>query len=94
MSQAVSEPSSEAVLQISNVWKIFGDKADEALKAIKEKGLTKSQVLETYNAVVGVADVSFDVKKGEIFLCHGFVWKWQIDISTSLSNRLIRANRR
>jgi|TARA_B110000971_G_scaffold214842_1_gene247459 glycine betaine/proline transport system ATP-binding protein len=58
-------------LKISNVWKIFGDKADEALQAIKKEGLTKSQVLEKYNAVVGVADVSFEVKKGEIFCVMG-----------------------
>jgi glycine betaine/proline transport system ATP-binding protein len=71
MSQAVNESSTETILKISNVWKIFGDKANEALRAIKQEGLTKSQVLETYNAVVGVADVSFEVKKGEIFCVMG-----------------------
>ncbi len=58
-------------IEISNVWKIFGDNADEALKAIKEKGLTKSEVLEQYNVVVGVADVSFNIKRGEIFCIMG-----------------------
>lgn len=70
----MSDPSiesSESVIEISNVWKIFGNQADTALRAIKEEGLSKSQVLETYNAVVGVADVSFDVKKGEIFCVMG-----------------------
>lgn len=71
MSQVTNESSNEIVLKISNVWKIFGDKANEALQAIKEEGLTKSQVLEKYNAVVGVADVSFEVKKGEIFCVMG-----------------------
>jgi glycine betaine/proline transport system ATP-binding protein len=61
----------DTAIQISNVWKIFGAKADEALRAIREEGLGKSEVLETYNAVVGVADVSFDVKKGEIFCVMG-----------------------
>jgi glycine betaine/proline transport system ATP-binding protein len=61
----------DTAIQISNVWKIFGAKADEALRAIREEGLGKAEVLETYNAVVGVADVSFDVKKGEIFCVMG-----------------------
>ncbi len=53
------------------MWKIFGEQADVALRAIQEEGLGKAEVLETYNAVVGVADVSFDVKKGEIFCVMG-----------------------
>ncbi|MCP4875608.1 MAG: betaine/proline/choline family ABC transporter ATP-binding protein [Gammaproteobacteria bacterium] len=70
----MSDPSiesSETVIEISNVWKIFGDQAEAALHAIREQGLGKSQVLETYNAVVGVADVSLEVKKGEIFCVMG-----------------------
>lgn len=67
-----SSPSAgESVLEISNVWKIFGDQADAALHAINKEGLGKAQVLEKYNAVVGVADVSLDVKKGEIFCVMG-----------------------
>ena len=61
----------DTAIEISNVWKIFGAKADEAFRAIREEGLGKAEVLETYDAVVGVADVSFDVKKGEIFCVMG-----------------------
>ena len=63
--------SDDVSIEISDVWKIFGESADEALKAIKEKGLTKSEVLEQYNVVVGVADVSFNIKRGEIFCIMG-----------------------
>lgn len=63
--------STDVSLTVSNVWKIFGARADEALQAIKEKGLTKSEVLEQYNAVVGVADVSFTINRGEIFCVMG-----------------------
>jgi glycine betaine/proline transport system ATP-binding protein len=67
-----SEKASEDIaIELSNVWKIFGDRADEAFKAIKEQGLTKSEVLEKYNAVVGVADVSFNIRRGEIFCIMG-----------------------
>ena len=71
MSNQTEASSGETVIEISNVWKIFGSQADEALRAIQEEGLGKAEVLETYNAVVGVADVSFDVKKGEIFCVMG-----------------------
>ncbi len=63
--------SAETVVEISNVWKIFGDNARAALAAIRERNLTKAEVLEEYNAVVGVADVSLSVNRGEIFCVMG-----------------------
>ena len=71
MSNSSKPSTGEVSLEVSNVWKIFGDRADEALKAVKERGLGKSEVLEEFNAVVGVADVSFNVNKGEIFCVMG-----------------------
>ncbi|MEM7190336.1 MAG: glycine betaine/L-proline ABC transporter ATP-binding protein [Pseudomonadota bacterium] len=65
-----TEPD-ETVIEISNVWKIFGDRADEAMAAINAEGLSKAEVLSRYNAVVGVADVSLDVRRGEIFCIMG-----------------------
>ena len=61
----------ETVIEISNVWKIFGTRPDLALKAIQEDGLSKAEVLAQHNAVVGVADVSLDVRRGEIFCIMG-----------------------
>jgi len=63
--------SSDYAIDIKNVWKIFGDRADEALAAIKKDNLTKQEVLEQYNAVVGVADVSLSIRPGEIFCVMG-----------------------
>ena len=63
--------AAETVVEISNVWKIFGARAEDALHAVRERGLTKSQVLAEYNAVVGVADVSLSVHRGEIFCIMG-----------------------
>ncbi|MGB1009585.1 MAG: quaternary amine ABC transporter ATP-binding protein [Thiolinea sp.] len=71
MSNSQNSPSGDISLEVSNVWKIFGDRADEALKAINAEGLSKAEVLEQYNAVVGVADVSFNVMRGEIFCVMG-----------------------
>ena len=57
----------ERVIDISNVWKIFGARPELALKAIRERGLSKAEVLAEFNAVVGVADVTLSVNRGEIF---------------------------
>ena len=59
------------VIEISNVWKIFGKNADAALEAIRQEGLGKAEVLDQYDAVVGVADVSLDIYEGEIFCVMG-----------------------
>ncbi len=59
------------VIEISNVWKIFGAKPQDALQAILDRGLTKAEVLAEFNAVVGVADVSLSVNRGEIFCIMG-----------------------
>jgi len=61
----------QTVIDISSVWKIFGDNADAALAAVRRDGLSKAEVLEKFNAVVGVADVSLSVRKGEIFCVMG-----------------------
>ncbi len=71
MANSTPATSSAIALEVSNVWKIFGDRADEALSAIHQKGLGKAEVLAQYNAVVGVADVSFNVRRGEIFCVMG-----------------------
>ena len=63
--------SAETVIEISNVWKIFGANPEAALKAVKERGIGKAEVLSEFNAVVGVADVSLSINRGEIFCIMG-----------------------
>ena len=58
-------------IDISGVWKVFGARAKEALAAIKADGLTKKQVLEQYQCVIGVADANMDIRPGEIFCIMG-----------------------
>ncbi len=71
MSETAHGRSANTMIEISGVWKIFGNNADAALAAIKQEGLGKSEVLSKFNAVVGVADVSLDVNRGEIFCVMG-----------------------
>ena len=61
----------EPVVEIENVWKVFGARAEEAMHAIRNEGLSKAEVLDRYDAVVGVKDASFQVAKGEIFCLMG-----------------------
>lgn len=63
--------ASDVMIDIQNVWKIFGPRADEAMRAVKARGLTKPEVLEEFDCVVGVADASFQVRPGEIFCVMG-----------------------
>jgi len=62
---------SDPVVQVRDVWKIFGDRANEALAAVRQHNLSKAEVLEQFEAVVGVREVSFDVHESEIFCIMG-----------------------
>jgi len=63
--------SSSSAIKIENVWKVFGNTSKIALDAIQNDKISKTQALEKYNSVIGVSDVSFDVKQGEIFCVMG-----------------------
>lgn len=63
--------SQEFAIELSNVWKIFGARASEAIADVRENAITKKQVLEKYNCVVGVADATMKIKPGEIFCVMG-----------------------
>ena len=67
----MTESTKEGVVVTRNVWKIFGDKAEEAMEAVRRENLSKAEVLERYGAVVGVRDVSISVGEGEIFCIMG-----------------------
>ena len=58
-------------IEANDIWKIFGPKAQDAMEAVRQRGLSKAEVLEEFNCVVGVADTSFTVTEGEIFCIMG-----------------------
>ena len=62
---------SEAVVELSNVWKVFGDRAAETVQAAQNGPLSKSEALEKFEAVIGVRDATFSVARGEIFCIMG-----------------------
>jgi glycine betaine/proline transport system ATP-binding protein len=61
----------EPVVKLEHVWKIFGERSEEAMTAVLNEGLTKPEVLKRFGCVVGVQDASFEVSRGEIFCIMG-----------------------
>ncbi len=61
----------ENAIELRNVWKIFGGRAGDAMQAIRRDGRSKQEVLEEFDCVIGVADVTIDVRVGEIFCIMG-----------------------
>lgn len=59
------------VIECRGVWKIYGDDAKGALRALQQPGADGSVVRREYNCVVGVNDASFAVYPGEIFCIMG-----------------------
>ena len=67
----MSEQAQAGVVETRHVWKIFGERALDALAAVRRDNLSKAEVLEEYECVVGVRDVSIRVGAGEIFCIMG-----------------------
>lgn len=57
-------------IQIRNVTKIFGNHPERALELIG-KGLSKDEIFRKSGQAVGLADVNFNVREGEILVVMG-----------------------
>jgi glycine betaine/proline transport system ATP-binding protein len=60
----------DPVIELESVWKVFGNRSAEAIAAARD-GVDKRRILEEFGAVIGVADVSLRVERGEIFCVMG-----------------------
>ncbi len=78
----------DIVVESKNLLKIFGHQADRALVAIHEEGLGKAEVLERFQCVIGVANASFAVSRGERFCIMGLSGSGKSTL-VRLINRLI-----
>jgi len=76
------------VIECKKLWKIFGAQADKVVEAIREKRLSKVEVLERFQSVVAVVDISFEVSQGEIFCIMGLSGSGKSTL-LRLINRLI-----
>lgn len=61
----------EIAIDARGVWKVFGARAKEALQAIRNEGLSKAEVRDRFDCVVGVADANFQIRQGELFCVMG-----------------------
>lgn len=59
------------VIECRSVWKLFGSKSSDAVKAAEKGTLDKDQILKQYGSVVAVANASFEVFEGETFCIMG-----------------------
>ncbi len=60
----------DPVIEMSGVWKIFGG-AEQVALADAKAGASKADILQRHKCVVGIADASISVLKGEIFCIMG-----------------------
>ncbi|WP_419911940.1 quaternary amine ABC transporter ATP-binding protein [Hoeflea sp.] len=61
----------ETVVELANVWKVFGDRSKETIADAERNHISKAEALEKYQTVIGVRDASFSVSRGEIFCIMG-----------------------
>ena len=80
--------TAEVLIDCRSVWKVFGERNAEAIRAITERGLTKKEILQQYNCVVGVSDATLQVRRGEIFCIMGLSGSGKSTL-IRLLNRLI-----
>ncbi len=59
-----------SAVEVKNVYKVFGAKADTAVEMLKA-GKTREEVAEATNTVPAVIDASFEIERGEIFVVMG-----------------------
>lgn len=80
--------ASEVLIDCKGVWKVFGEKSSQAMKAIADRGLSKTEVLREFDCVVGVSNAGLQVRKGEIFCVMGLSGSGKSTL-IRLLNRLI-----
>ncbi|MEV7402933.1 glycine betaine/L-proline ABC transporter ATP-binding protein [Streptomyces sp. NPDC091267] len=59
------------VFSVSNLWKVFGPKADRVPGDAELGALDTAELLSRTGCTAAVRDVSFDVRKGEVFVVMG-----------------------
>lgn len=63
--------TAESVFSVRDLWKVFGPKADRVPADQELRGLDPAELRERTGCTAAVRDVSFDVRKGEVFVVMG-----------------------
>ena len=83
-----SPSSGDSAVSLRNVWKLFGDNNGDALAAAQNSGAGKTELLEKFNCILGMADISLEIFPGEIFCVMGLSGSGKSTLVRCL-NRLI-----
>lgn len=78
----------EPIIQVKELYKIFGKKPEKAYPLIKE-GFSRQEIKEKTKQVVGLRNINFDVKRGEIFVIMGLSGSGKSTLIRCI-NRLIK----
>jgi glycine betaine/proline transport system ATP-binding protein len=76
------------ILRVENLAKIFGNDPKKAIKYVQQ-GLNRDQIREETGQTIGIADVNFEVKKGEILVVMGLSGSGKSTLVRCI-NRLIK----
>ncbi|MGP3773818.1 quaternary amine ABC transporter ATP-binding protein [Streptomyces sp. SDT5-1] len=66
-----ADAGSESVFAVRNLWKVFGPKADRIPGRADLADLSAAELRAETGCTAAVRDVSFDVKRGEVFVVMG-----------------------
>ena len=82
----MNNPKSKIVIE--HLIKIYGEKPAHALKLFREGG-TRDSILDKTGNVLGIADVSFNINQGELFVIMGLSGSGKSTLARCI-NRLIK----
>ncbi|MFJ9081305.1 glycine betaine/L-proline ABC transporter ATP-binding protein [Streptomyces sp. NPDC102384] len=66
-----TDSGSESVFAVRNLWKVFGPKAERVPEQAELADLSAAELRAKTGCTAAVRDVSFDVKRGEVFVVMG-----------------------
>ncbi len=67
----MSETRSQTKIAIRDLYKVFGPDPNTALKAVREDGLGKQELLESHGHVLGLQDINVDAMAGDVTVIMG-----------------------
>ena len=73
----------EAKIKIKNLYKIFGNKPNQAMPLVRQ-GISKQELLDEHEHVLGLSDINIDIPEKRIHVIMG--------LSGSGKSTLIRQN--
>ncbi|NPV30438.1 MAG: glycine betaine/L-proline ABC transporter ATP-binding protein [Firmicutes bacterium] len=85
--EIVIKQQSEPKIVIKDLIKIFGERPEKALELLRQ-GLSKEQILQKTRQVVGLYNINFEVRPGEVFVLMGLSGSGKSTLLRCL-NRLI-----